>query len=143
MSKINHANAIWQGDLKNGKGTATLPSIDEEVNYSFSSRFEADKGTNPEELIAAAHAQCFSMQLSGILTKNDYEPEKISTKAEISLEPQGEGFAITKSTLNCTAKVPGISEENFLKIANEAKETCPVSMALSSITITLEASLGN
>jgi osmotically inducible protein OsmC len=112
-----------------------------EEQYSFSSRFENGKGTNPEELIGAAHAGCFSMALSKILADNGYDPAKIETSAEVNLEKENTGFKIAKIQLKTTAKVANIDEETFEKFADEAKENCPVSKALQAITIELIAHL--
>lgn len=139
--KKNKAQAKWNGDLKNGKGSIKLPTSEKEFSYSFSSRFEDGKGTNPEELIAAAHAGCFSMALSGILADKGYDPESISTTAEVSVEKVGDGFKITQSALKTEGKIPKIKEDEFLKMAQTAKENCPVSRALDSLKITLDAKL--
>lgn len=141
--KTSKANAIWQGKLKDGKGVAHIPSIGQKVNYTFSSRFENDKGTNPEELIAAAHAQCFSMAFSQFLTENGFNPVKIATSAEVTIgaEEEGGGNAILRSRLICDAEVPEIEEDKFQQLAETAKNKCPVSQALSSVDISLDANL--
>lgn len=135
------ADAVWTGDLKSGKGTMKLGSGAYEGNYSFASRFEDGKGTNPEELIGAAHAGCFSMALSADLGKNGYEPQKVETHAEVTIENVDGGFKITKIDLTTKADVPGIDKEEFAKFANGAKENCPVSQALAGVTISLNATL--
>ncbi|MCB2214047.1 OsmC family protein [bacterium] len=135
------SSAIWQGDLKDGKGDIELGSGAFSGAYSFSSRFEEGKGTNPEELIAAAHAGCFSMALSADLSKAGYEVEEVQTTATIGMEKTDGGFAIKSSKLVTKAKVPGIDMEEFAKFASGAKENCPVSKALGAIDIELEAHL--
>ena len=139
--KTSKANAVWQGKLKDGKGTATIPSIGQEVKYTFSTRFENDRGTNPEELIAAAHSQCFSMAFSQLLTESGYNPVKIATSAEVTIGEKGEGMAILRSRLICDAEVPEIEDDEFQKLAEEAKKNCPVSQALASVDISLDANL--
>jgi osmotically inducible protein OsmC len=129
------------GNLKEGKGTVELGSGAFKGSYSFRSRFENGSGTNPEELIAAAHAGCFAMALSHLLSESGYTPEKVEAQATISMEAVEGGFKIKSSHLECTARVPGISEEEFLNIAQKAKATCPVSVLLSNIDITLSARL--
>lgn len=135
------ANAEWKGTLQGGKGTIALESGAFEGSYSFSSRFQNDNGTNPEELIAGAHAGCFSMALSGALGKNGFEPESIKTEASVHLVKDGEGFTITKIDLDCDAHVPGITEEQFNTFAEGAKQNCPVSRLLTGATINLTARL--
>ncbi len=137
------AQAIWEGTLKGGKGTVEFGGGAFKGNYSFASRFENGTGTNPEELIAAAHAGCFAMALSGVLVENGYSPEKVEVSAKISLEKEGEGFKISASHLDCKATVPGLSERDFLPQAESAKKNCPVSILLSNIPITLDARLEN
>lgn len=135
------AEAVWNGNLMQGKGTMKLGSGAFEGAYSFTSRFEDGKGTNPEELIAAAHAGCFSMALSAMLADAGYEPQQIDTTAKVSIEKVGDGFAITKSELTTRAEVPGIDDDTFEEIAEGAKAGCPVSKALAGAQITLEAEL--
>ena len=138
MSK--YATAEWQGTGKEGKGTvSTETKTINSAPFTFATRFgDAKDGTNPEELIAAAHASCFSMKLSFVLNEAGYTPDKIETKCEITL---GDG-AITKSHLKVTAKVPGIDQETFKDCAKNAKENCPISKSLnSSIDISMDASL--
>lgn len=138
------ATSIWTGSLKEGKGTLdTQSGVFDKQPYSFKARFvdESGKsGTNPEELIAAAHAGCFNQALSNILTEAGYVPDKLTTTAKVSLEKKESGFAITKSALNLEAEIPGIDETTFKDLTNKAKENCPVSKALS-LEITLEAVL--
>jgi len=133
-----NASAVWNGGLKDGKGTISTDSgVLSNTQYSFSTRFEDGIGTNPEELIAAAHAGCFSMALSGQLGKAELTAESIRTTASVSLEKLDAGFAITKVHLDVTAKVPGASEEAFQTAANNAKAGCPVSKVLNAeITMT-------
>jgi len=139
--KTNISKAIWRGKLKDGKGTMLIGSALDDLPYTFSSRFEDGKGSNPEELIAAAHAGCFSMAFSALLAEKGFTPMLISTIAEIKLEKAKDGFRITKSILNTKAEVTGIDEATFNKLAEEAKRNCPISHALSSIKIELNASL--
>lgn len=135
------ASAVWKGGLKDGKGTLTTDSkVLSETQYSFATRFEDGKGTNPEELIAAAHAGCFSMALSGQLGAANLVAESIRTTATVSLEKLESGFAITAVHLDLTAKVPGASKEAFMTAADNAKAGCPVSKVLNA-TITLDAKL--
>ena len=138
---VRKANAIWEGNLFKGKGTVEVESGLFKGSYSFLTRFENEKGTNPEELLGAAHAACFSMALSSLLGEKGYKPVKISTEANVSIEKAGDGFAITKILLVTRGEVPGIDKETFSKIANEAKVGCPVSKALASTNIELEAIL--
>jgi len=135
------AQAIWQGNLIEGKGTMAFGSKAYEGPYSFRSRFEDGTGTNPEELIGAAHAGCFSMALSGALGKAGYTPERIQTSARVHLEKVGDGFKITRIDLSTEAKVPGIDAGRFLEQAEAAKKGCPVSQALAGVDIRLEAKL--
>ena len=135
------SNAVWRGDLKSGKGNVALGSGAFEGKYSFTSRFEEGKGTNPEELIAAAHAGCFSMALSADLSGAGYTVDEVKTEAVISMDKVDGGFKIISSKLNTQAKVPGISEADFMKFAEGAKQNCPVSKALGAIQLELDASL--
>jgi osmotically inducible protein OsmC len=138
---IRKANAEWNGGLKGGKGKLALGSGAFEGPYSFQSRFEDGSGTNPEELIGAAHAGCYSMALSGALEKAGFSPESVKTEAHVSLEKEGEGFAIKKIKLVTNARIPEISKEDFQKHAQAAKENCPVSKVLAATNIELEARL--
>jgi len=135
------ASAVWEGTLREGKGKVKLGSGAFEGQYSFASRFEDGAGTNPEELIGAAHAGCFSMALAAGLTKAGHNPTRISTKANVSLEKVGEGFKITTIELNTEGEVPGIDEKTFLEQAETAKKNCPVSQALAGTEIKLNATL--
>ena len=135
------ASAIWQGGLKDGKGQISTESGALKNNpYGFNTRFENQPGTNPEELIGAAHAGCFSMALSMMLGEAGLTPERIDTEAQVTLDKQEDGFAITAVHLVLKAKVPGASEEQFKEIANKAKAGCPVSKVLNA-DITLDATL--
>ena len=135
------ASAIWQGSLKEGSGTLSTGSGALSAKpYSFKTRFEAEPGTNPEELIGAAHAGCFSMAFSMILGMAGFTPDKIETTATITLEPKDGGFAITASHLDVTATIPGIDDATFQDLAGKAKAGCPVSKLLNA-TITMEARL--
>lgn len=130
-------SAVWKGSLKEGNGTVSLESgVLKDAQYSFKTRFENGKGTNPEELVGAAHAGCFSMQLSAFLSEEGFEPDSVETTSEITFE-DGE---IKKSHLILTANVPGIDQEKFEKLANKAKENCPLSKLLKA-EITMEYDL--
>jgi osmotically inducible protein OsmC len=135
------ASAIWKGGIRDGKGTISTDSgVLSDTPYSFGTRFGNEKGTNPEELIGAAHAGCFSMALSLILGEAGFTPENISTVASVTLEKIEGGFGITAVHLDVTAKVPGISREAFQAAADKAKTGCPVSRVLNA-AITMEARL--
>lgn len=138
---VRKANAVWEGNLISGKGTVEVESGLFKGQYSFLSRFEEEKGTNPEELLGAAHAACFSMAFSSMLGEKGYKPVKISTEANVHIEKIDNGFSITKILLTTHGEVPDIDKEIFLKIANEAKVGCPVSKALAATHIELEAIL--
>lgn len=136
------ASAVWQGGLKDGSGTLTTGSGALSAKpYSFKTRFEGEQGTNPEELIGAAHAGCFSMAFSKILGDAGFTPTKIETTATITLEQKDGGFAITASHLDMTAVIPGIDDAKFQELAGMAKAGCPVSKVLNA-TITMAARLG-
>jgi osmotically inducible protein OsmC len=135
------ASAVWTGDLRNGKGTISTESgVLSHSPYSFKTRFEGDKGTNPEELIGAAHAGCFSMALSFELQKAGMTSERIETKADVTIEQKEGGFVITAVHLTLRAKIPGASPAAFESAANSAKSNCPVSKLLKA-AITLDAQL--
>ena len=139
MNRISKAQ--WKGDLMSGSGTISSASgVLSNTPYSFRTRFENEKGTNPEELLAAAHAGCFSMALSLMLANEGLKAESIDTTCTVSLEKEGEGFAIKRSHLDLKAKIPGASQETFERAANNAKEGCPVSK-LFDTEITLNAQL--
>jgi osmotically inducible protein OsmC len=136
------ANARWDGSLQEGSGTMRMASGSYEGPYSFQSRFEEGDGTNPEELIAAAHAGCFSMALSLALGQAGHDPENIDTEATVEIDRVGDGFAITSIVLRTRARVPGIDADEFQQQAEAAKEGCPVSKALGGVdSIELEAEL--
>jgi osmotically inducible protein OsmC len=138
---IKKASAVWKGGIKEGGGTiSTETGVLRDAPYGFKSRFENGLGTNPEELIAAAHAGCFSMALSLMLGNEGLEPEKIETQVEVTLDNVGEGFDITASHLNVVAKIPGTDQAKFEQIANKAKEGCPVSKLMKA-KITMDARL--
>jgi lipoyl-dependent peroxiredoxin len=137
------ASAVWTGGIKDGRGRISTDSgVLRDTQYSFSTRFENGAGTNPEELIAAAHAGCFSMALSAQLGSAGLTAERISTTASVTLDKAGAGFAITAVHLDVTAKVPGADGRAFESAANNAKTGCPVSKVLNA-TITMEARLEN
>jgi osmotically inducible protein OsmC len=138
---VRTAVAEWKGNLKKGRGAVKLGSGAFEGSYSFASRFEQGQGTNPEELIAAAHAGCFSMALSMMLENAGYTIDTIRTSAKVHIDKVGEGFKITTIELETEGKVPGIDETTFLKHAETAKKNCPVSMALAGVEIKLQARL--
>ncbi len=137
---VRNAEAIWQGSLREGSGSMKLGSGAYEGPYTYASRFEDGPGTNPEELIGAAHAGCFSMFLSALLTKDKHIPTRIHTTAKVHL---GEGPAITLIELNTEATVPGLDQAKFSQYADSAKANCPVSKALSAVEIQLNAKLAD
>ncbi|MGA2533888.1 MAG: OsmC family protein [Candidatus Aminicenantales bacterium] len=138
---IRKASAVWQGGFRDGKGTVKVGSGLFEGPYSVSSRFEEGKGTNPEELLGAAHAGCFSMALALILGLKGMPPRMIETTADVLIEKVGPGFKITTITLHTEADVPGASDEAFRAAAEDAKVNCPVSQALTGVKINLDARL--
>lgn len=134
-------SAVWQGNLKEGKGSVSTQSgALRELPYSFNTRFAEQPGTNPEELIGAAHAGCFSMALANLLGEAGFAPERLETRAEVYLEKLESGFAITAVDLILKAKVPGIDPGRFEEITQQAKEGCPVSRLLNA-RISLQATL--
>jgi osmotically inducible protein OsmC len=136
------SEAQWSGDLKQGKGTMKVGSGAYEGPYSFKSRMESGSGTNPEELLAAAHAGCFSMALSAMLSGAGHIPTRVHTVARVSFDPVPGGFAITQIDLTTEAQVPGLDDAAFQKIAQDAKKGCPVSKALAAVPqISLTAKL--
>lgn len=135
------SEAVWKGSLKEGQGTMKFGSGAFEGSYSFASRFEEGRGTNPEELIAAAHAGCFSMALAGGLASAGYDPKQIHTTANVTIEKSGDGFTITKSDLLTEVEAPGIDEATLQQQAESAKRGCPVSKALAGVEITMRAKL--
>ena len=138
---VRSSSAVWNGNLLQGSGTMKLGSGAYEGKYSFPSRFESGQGTNPEELIAAAHAGCYSMALSATLGKAGFNPTRVATTAKVHLEKVGEGFSITKIELVTEAQIPGIDDATFQTNAEAAKKGCPVSKALAATEITLQAKL--
>jgi osmotically inducible protein OsmC len=137
------AKASWNGDLKNGNGNMSFGSGAYKGSYSFKSRFEDGTGTNPEELIGAAHAGCYSMALSADLAEAGYAPEAVTTNADVALEMVDGDPAITTITLKVTANIPDIDEDEFLEFAEGAKKNCPVSKALAGVNIKVNATLDN
>jgi len=135
------SSAVWEGSFREGKGSVRLASGLFEAPYSAASRFENGPGTNPEELIGAAHAGCFSMALALILSGQKTPPKKIETTADVDIEPDGQGYSIVSIALHTVAEVPGVSEADFAKAAEMAKVGCPVSKALKATKITLDAKL--
>src|SRR5438128_756770 len=138
---IRSSQAVWEGDLKQGHGTMRLGSGAFEGAYSFLSRFESGTGTNPEELIAAAHAGCFSMALSHALASAGFTPKRVHTTAKVHLEKVADGFVIPRIELDLDADVPGIDPAAFKEQAEKAKAGCPVSKVLAGAKITLNAKL--
>ena len=138
---IRKARAAWRGTGRDGDGDLSTDSgVLSQTPYSFKTRFENEKGTNPEELIAAAHAGCFTMALAFALQRAGYTPTELATEAAVSLDPDGGGFRITRSALTLIADVPGLDQDTFKQLAGEAEKTCPVSRVLNA-EITLDAKL--
>jgi osmotically inducible protein OsmC len=138
---VRKSAAVWEGGLLKGKGKMKVGEGVFEGSYTFASRFESGRGTNPEELIGAAHAGCFSMALALGLGLKGTPPKRIETTAEVKIEKVGQGFKITSIVLRTVGDVPGLSEEGFLAAAKAAKEGCPVSQALAATDISLQAEL--
>jgi lipoyl-dependent peroxiredoxin len=138
---IRKAKAIWHGTGRAGNGNLTTDSgVLDDTPYSFKTRFENEKGTNPEELIAAAHAGCFTMALAFQLQGAGFTPTELVTDAAVSLDPEGQGFRISRSALTLRAKVPNLDQATFDRLAGDAEKNCPVSKVLNA-TITLDAKL--
>lgn len=137
MAVERSASAVWEGDLKSGNGNLETQTGNVSGSYTWASRWEDGSGTNPEELIAAAHAGCFAMAFANALDKAGHTANKVEASAVVTLD----GTEITTSALSCTADVPGIDEDTFQEVANSAKEGCPVSKLLQGAEITLDASL--
>ena len=136
-------SAVWRGGFKDGRGSiSTASGALKDAGYSVGSRFEGGSGTNPEELVAAAHAACFSMALSLLLGNEGLKPESIETRATVSLDKAGEGFEISSSHLQVVARVPGTDETTFQRIAKQAEEGCPVSKVLKA-RISMDARLAS
>lgn len=144
MGISRHATAHWEGDLKTGKGQLSTPQsgLMENTRYAFSSRFGDEKGTNPEELIAAAHAGCFTMALSAKLTEAGFPPTSLDTRADVDLSMEN-GPKLSKIRLKLRGVVPGIDDAKFQELAKDAEKNCPVSQALSAVPISLEAELAS
>ena len=138
---VRTAKAQWDGNLQQGRGRITFGGGAFDGAYSFASRFEEGTGTNPEELIAAAHSGCFSMALAAGLAKGGFNPESVRTNAKVHLEKQEAGFAISRIELETEARVPGIDNAKFQEFAESAKKGCPVSKALAATPISLTAKL--
>jgi osmotically inducible protein OsmC len=138
---IRKASAVWRGNLSQGKGTIALGSGAFEGTYSFASRFQEGTGTNPEELLGAAHAGCFSMALAHILNEAGFEPTSVKTTANVQLLKKDDGFTISSIELNTEVEVTKIEEKQFLELAEKAKVGCPISKALRSTEIKLKATL--
>jgi osmotically inducible protein OsmC len=138
---IRKAKAVWRGTGRAGNGNLSTDSgVLADTPYSFKTRFENEKGTNPEELIAAAHAGCFTMALAFQLQAAGFTPTELNTEAALSLDPEGQGFRITRSALTLRASVPNLDEATFKRLSGEAEKNCPVSKVLNA-TITLDAKL--
>jgi osmotically inducible protein OsmC len=138
---IRKANAVWRGTGRAGNGNLSTDSgVIANTPYSFKTRFENENGTNPEELIAAAHAGCFTMALAFVLQGAGYTPNELNTEAAVTIEPEGQGFRISRSALTLRASVPNLDETNFAEMARNAEKNCPVSKALNA-EITLDAKL--
>lgn len=138
---MREAHARWVGNIEAGQGHVDFGGGAFEATYSFASRFKNAEGTNPEELLGAAHASCFAMALSLILGKAGHEPDYVDAIARVTVSPHQGGFRITSSNIVCEASVPGIDEAAFLQWANAAKAGCPVSQALAGVEIKLDARL--
>lgn len=138
---VRKASATWQGTLKSGKGRFEGESGAIGGGYSFGTRFGEERGTNPEELLGAAEAACFSMALAGGLEKAGATPENVSTEADCTIEKSGDGFAITKIRLRTRVQASGIEESEFQEVARQTKDGCPVSRALAGVDIEVEATL--
>lgn len=142
MAKKTYGTAAWSGGLKDGKGTVSTQSgALKEQPYGFNTRFEDKPGTNPEELIGAAHASCFTMAMSLFLGEAGFTADKMETRSDVVLEQEGEGFAVKTVHLTLEAHIPGIDEAKFAEVAKQAKENCPISKLLTA-TITMDAKLG-
>ena len=140
---VRSSDATWEGNLKEGKGSFQLGKGVFKGSYSFPSRFEDGSGTNPEELVAAAHASCYSMAFSNGLDKAGHTATSVHTVAKVHLEKGEGGFAIPKIELVCEAVVPGIDDAKFQQLAKDAKEGCPISKLLATAEITLDAKLSS
>lgn len=142
MAKKTYGSAAWSGGLKDGKGVVSTQSgALKEQPYGFNTRFEDKPGTNPEELIGAAHASCFTMAMSLFLGEAGFTADHMTTRSDVTLEQDGEGFSVKTVHLTFEAKIPNIEESKFQEVAKQAKENCPISKLLTA-TITLDAKLG-
>ena len=142
MAISRHATARWEGDLKNGQGSLSTPTsgLMDDTGYGFNSRFGDGKGTNPEELIAAAHAGCFTMYLSNLLAEAGHVATRLETRAEVDLSTEG-GPSLSRIRLKLEGEVPGIDDTEFQRLAADARDNCPVSKALQAVPKSLEATL--
>lgn len=140
---IREAGVHWTGDVAHGRGSITTGSGKVSADYSFGTRFSGDPGTNPEELLGAAHAACFTMAISGVLTRAGHPPTSLDTKAHVQLHKIEGGFEISQIDLALTGTVPGVSAAEFTQMATQAKEGCPLSKALKAVPITLTATLAS
>jgi osmotically inducible protein OsmC len=138
---VRSASVHWEGDVARGRGSIATESGKVAADYSFGTRFSGDPGTNPEELLGASHAACFTMALSAVLTRAGHAPAALDTGAKVQLSKDGPGFTITSIALAVTGSVPGITQADFEKYAGDAKESCPLSKALAAVPITLAATL--
>lgn len=138
---VRTAAIHWEGDVARGKGSIATESGKVKADYSFATRFSNDPGTNPEELLAASHAACFTMALSSVLTRAGKPPASIDTQARVPIQKTASGYEIPSIELDVTATVPGVSNDDFQRLATEAKETCPLSRALRAVPISMNAKL--
>lgn len=139
---VRSAEATWKGNLKEGRGVISTESgLFQNADYSFSKRFENEKGTNPEELLGAAHAACFSMALSNALASDGYTVKSVKTTDKVHIDKVANGFAITKIEVLCEAEIQGIDDKTFQKFADDTKKGCPVSKALTGVELLLTAKL--
>ncbi len=138
---VRSANIHWEGDVAHGRGSIATKSGKVQADYSFGTRFSGDPGTNPEELLAASHAACFTMALSAALTRAGHAPRSIDSKALVTLEQVPGGYEIPSIELSTTAVVPNISNDDFQRLAKEAEQTCPLSKALRAVPISMKAEL--
>jgi osmotically inducible protein OsmC len=142
-SIVRSATVHWEGDVAHGRGSIGTASGKVAADYSFGTRFSGDPGTNPEELLGASHAACFTMALSAVLSRAGHPPTALDTKAQVHLQREGAGFTISGIELATTGTVPGITAAEFETYANEAKESCPLSKALKAVPISLQATLSS
>jgi len=138
---VRSATVHWDGDVARGHGTIATESGKVQTDYSFGTRFSGDPGTNPEELLGAAHAACFTMALSAVLTRAGHPPASLDSKALVHLDKDGPGFSISGIELSTRGVVPGISDADFQKYAADAKDSCPLSKALKAVPVSLKATL--